>query len=123
MKKAVFLIIVMLIGAVVFIFSTYDNEDNKSKTIEFTRNANSSDGSYWEYELSTDTVITEVDYYTSKFPLNFGSGYKQHWTFEAIGEGEVTISWIAYEGDTYDEKHSYSVTYSVDSKGKFHLVS
>lgn len=29
----------------------------------------------------------EKQYYESKFPLNFGSGYKQNWIFEITGEG------------------------------------
>ncbi len=47
--------------------------------------------------------------YTSKFPVNFGAGYKQHWIFEMIGAGEVTIDWLAYEGDAYIKKATHTV--------------
>lgn len=69
---------------------------NNSKNVTFMQNGNYSSGSYWEYELSTEDVIKEVDYHTSRFYLNFGPGYQQNWEFEIVGEGEVTIHWLAY---------------------------
>lgn len=99
-----------------------DTAANQSK-IEFTQSANSSSGSYWEYTLSTDDILVETDYQTSKSPLNFGPGYKQHWTFEIMQAGEVTIEWLAYEGDSYKESDSYSVTYVFDDNGNYQIKS
>lgn len=120
-KKFLFTIVLML--QILTVFSACDDSSSSQSEIEFTQSANSSSGSYWEYELSTDNVLIETEYYTSKFPLNLGSGYKQHWTFEIINSGEVTIEWLAYEGDSYKESASYSMTYVFDDNGNYHIKS
>lgn len=81
------------------------------------QSANGSAGAYWEYELSCSGVLEEIDYQTTRNALNFGPGYKQEWTFQATGEGEVTINWLAYEGDSLVQDKCYSQTYLVDGDG------
>ncbi len=95
---------------------------SEQQMMTFTQSANSSSGSYWEYELSTDTILVETDYHESKSPLNFGPGYTQHWTFEIMNAGEVTIHWLAYEGDSYKESDSYSTTYVFDADGNYDII-
>lgn len=81
------------------------------KTFELTQKASHSAGSYWEYSLSNNDVISETDYFETSF---FGPGFTQHWQFEIINDGEVTIHWTAYHsGNEIDKKNSYDVTYSV----------
>lgn len=118
-KKLLFTTVLMLQISAIF-SACVDSASDRSE-IEFTQNANSSSGSYWEYQLSTDSILAETDYHTSKFPINFGPGYKQHWTFEIINPGEVTIEWLAYEGDSYKESNSYSITYIFDDNGNYHI--
>lgn len=86
-------------------------KDNK---LYFTENGNGSLGASWEYEISSDGILREVDYYESKFVI-LGPGYSQHWVFEPIGQGEVTINWISYRaGTSIVESECYYVTYVVD---------
>lgn len=76
-----------------------------------SQTANSSSGSYWEYEMGAEDVLTESEYYETRF---LGPGYTQHWEFEAVGEGNVTILWKHYiTGGHLDAKQSYSATYQV----------
>ena len=82
-------------------------------TLRQEQTANSSSGSYWEYELSTEGVLAESEYYETRF---LGPGYTQHWEFEVVGEGNVTIFWKQYNsGRDFDSKHSYYVTYKVEN--------
>lgn len=108
--KYIFLTILVIISTLILIFQ----KDNKSEAdFCLKQSANSSSGTYWEYELSTDKIIKETNYYETRFPLNF-TGYKQNWEFDIIGRGDVTVYWKAYDGGSYDEKNCYSVTYSFD---------
>ena len=84
------------------------------------QSANGSSGTFWKYELSTENVIQEKKYYTTQF---LGSGYTQHWIFEIIGEGEVTIHWLAYTYGDYTESKSYSTTYWIGEDRKWIQVS
>ena len=80
-----------------------------------TQSANHSSGSYWECELSDDSVLVQKDYYETSF---LGPGYRQHWEFEVIGEGTVTIFWKAYNSGTdFDAKHSYYAVYTAGEGG------
>ncbi len=74
--------------------------------------ANSSNGSYWEYELSTEDVLAESGYYETGF---LGPGYTQHWKFEAVGEGNVTLLWKHYTagGMNFDANQTYYAAYQV----------
>lgn len=121
MKKIYLILIIFLfLIAPVYICS---NNTCKSKEVLLSQSANSSSGSYWTYELSTEDIIREKQYYESKFPLNFGSGYKQNWIFEITGEGEVTVNWIAYSGDSIDIKKSYNITYYFENDGSYQIMS
>ena len=84
------------------------------------QSANGSSGTFWKYELSTDDILREQKYYTTQF---LGSGYTQHWNFEIIGEGEVTIHWLAYTYGDYTEAKSYSTTYRISEDKKCIQVS
>lgn len=92
--------------------------DPSNQIIELTQKGNSSAGSYWEYSLSNDDVIQETDYYKTSF---LGPGYTQHWKFEILNDGNVTIHWTAYHGDRESEKDSYDTTYYV-SDGKLRAI-
>lgn len=113
-----------LIGTIsaitVFMLSSCSTSKNGSETFTLSQTANGSSGSYWEYTLSTDNVIKEIDYYETSI---IGPGYRQYWIFEITGEGEVTINWLAYEGDSYSEKNSYGITYFFDDEGKRTVIS
>ena len=87
-----------------------------------SQTGNHSAGDWWDYELSNDTVIREMDYTESQL-VPVSPGYQQHWKFEIIGEGDVTIYWQAYKGDHFSEKHSYSVTYHFDENGNYTVLS
>lgn len=123
MKNKGLLIIILLIACAVVVIFTRNQDEEKAPEVILSQKANSSSGSYWEYELSTDTIINEIEYYESKFSLNVGPGYTQNWRFEVIGEGKITVKWLAYEGDSYKESASYSVTYLFDDEGKYTIVS
>jgi predicted secreted protein len=83
----------------------------KPVVLRQAQTANSSNGSYWEYELSAEDVLTESEYYETSF---LGPGYTQHWEFEAVGEGNATIIWKHYTaGKNLDTQHSYCATYQV----------
>lgn len=119
MKKIYLIIFLFLIASVY----TCSNSTCKNKEVLLSQSANSSSGLYWTYELSTEGIISEKQYYESKFPLNFGPGYKQNWIFEVIGEGEVTVNWIAYSGSSINLKRSYNVTYYFESDGSYQIMS
>ena len=107
MKKRLFCI---LIGT--SLLAACDSSANNTLIISHT--ANGSMGENWKYEMSTDEVLRESDHKSaSQFPV-FGA--KHTWTFEAIGAGEVTLYWTAYEsGNEIVEDECYSVTYIVDN--------
>lgn len=108
--------VIALIAVYIAAFIMHITEEPSAPEVILSQKANSSSGSYWEYELSNTSVIEEIDYYTSRFPFNF-AGYEQHWKFRVIGEGEVTIHWLAYDGGDYSADKSYSETYIFDSRG------
>lgn len=81
-----------------------------SSVIELEQRGNGSSGSYWEYSLSNNDVIKETDYYETRF---LGPGYTQHWTFEIINDGDVTIHWKAFAGGHEHNMDSYDEVYSV----------
>lgn len=92
--------------------------DPSNQIIELTQKGNSSAGNYWEYSLSNDDVIKEANYYETSF---IGPGYTQHWKFEILNDGNVTIHWTAYDGGSVSEKNSYDLTYYV-SDGKLRAI-
>ncbi len=93
-------------------FTSFNKDDNR---LYCSQSANGSAGDHWGCELVPDNILKEVDYYTTKFPLNLGPGYVENWVFEPIGQGEVTINWTAYTGGAFvDEDSSYYVVYTVD---------
>lgn len=114
-------LIILFIMASIFIYTKKVRNGNKE--IRFSQQANSSSGTYWHYSLSTNTVISEKEYYATRFPLNFGSGYTENWIFDIIGDGDVTIQWFAYKGDALSEKDSYSITYHFEENGEYHITS
>lgn len=93
---------------------------SSSDTIAFTQKANGSAGHYWEYELSNNDILQEISYTQTQI---FPPGYTQHWTFQVLGEGDVTIHWIAYKGGDISEKDSYSITYHFDENAKYSVIS
>ena len=107
MKKR--LLCILLVSS---LLTACNNSANNTLTISHTTNG--SMGENWEYEMSVDGVLQEKEHsLLSLFPL-FGT--KHTWIFEAIGAGEVTIYWTAYEsGNEIVEDECYSVTYTVDS--------
>lgn len=109
------------IAAVIFsvaLVSLTACSDPSNHIIELTQKGNSSAGNYWEYSLSNNDVIKETDYYETSF---LGPGYTQHWKFEILNDGNVTIHWTAYNGSSVSEKDSYYATYYV-SDGKLRLI-
>ena len=115
MKRTVSLLLFVLLSVV---FLTSCNSDN-DRYVRFIKNANGSSGSYWEYELDRDDIIRETEYKEDRSFLNFGPGYRQKWTFEIIGQGEVRINWIAYEGGTYSQKDSFTEIFTFDEDGNY----
>lgn len=108
---------------VIIVVYKYANRICKDDEVLLSQSANSSNGSYWTYELSTEDIIREKQYYESRFPLNFGPGYQQNWIFEIIDEGEVTIHWIAYSGDSINLKKSYNITYYFKNDGSYQIMT
>ena len=79
-------------------------------------------GNYWEYRLSNNNVIREIEYYHGRFFLNLGPAETQNWIFELVNEGEVTITWQEYEGGGF-VGDSYEITYYFDEKGEYTVIS
>ena len=116
--KRLLVLIIVLAGftaAAVILFIINNGQKYDKHHIKISQKANSSSGQYWEYKMSNETVLKEIDRYDwSLFPLS--SHYDQVWVFEPIGQGEVTINWLVYQGSWLNEKKSYSVTYEVDGE-------
>lgn len=113
-----------LLFAIIFTFLIFNiiacNTTNsfKSKTMKISQYSNGSSGECWSYEFSKEGVLEEEEYYTSRFFLNFGPGYRENWIFKSVGEGEVTVYWIKYSGGCdIVESECYEVIYTVDSAG------
>lgn len=115
MKKSIAAVIISIT-----LISLTACSDSSNQMIELTQKANSSAGKEWQYCLSNEDVIREIDYYETRFFLS--PGYTQHWKFEVINDGIVTIHWTAYHGSNESEKDSYDVTYCV-SDGNLSIVS
>ena len=113
MKKCCYLQLLIILTV---IFSSCSS----TGTIEFTQNANGSAGHFWKYELSNHDILQEISYTQTQI---FPPGYKQHWTFQVLGEGDVTIHWIAYKYGDLSEKDAYSITYHFDENGKYSKIS
>lgn len=107
--KAVRIILVILM---LLTLTACADKDNK---IYCSQNANHSLGAEWKYEIMPADILKETDHYERRSPFNCGPGYSQHWVFEPIGQGEVTINWISYEGgNDVVESECYYVVYNVD---------
>ena len=104
----------MQIVAILFVVLLTGCESMPKSQLTISQSANGSSGEYWEYEFSCDGVLKELSYETSQNIFNFGPGYTESWTFEAVGEGEVTLTWYAYENGGLVLNDSYSVTYCID---------
>ena len=90
-----------------------------SRYIIVQQYANSSSGIHWTYELSSNTVIQESDYFQSiAIP-----GYTQKWKFAVIESGEVTIYWKQYIGGDLAEQNCYAVTYQIDENKNWKIIS
>lgn len=128
MKSRYKLLLLVILMAVVFVVTRFfDNEnptakEEKNRGIRFTQTANDRGGNYWEYKLSNDKVITEIDYYHSRSFLNFGPAETQNWIFEPVNTGEVTITWQEYEGGGFVGS-SYEVTYYFDKDGNYTVLN
>lgn len=122
------LLLVILIGAAFVTTRFFDNEnpgvneDVHKDGILFTQIANDRGGNYWEYKLSNEKVIKEIEHYYSRFFLNFGPAERQNWVFELVDAGEVTITWQEYEGGGF-VGDSYEITYYFDEEGKYTVIS
>jgi predicted secreted protein len=97
-------------------------ETEKEEAIHFTQEANGSSGEHWQYELDNNNVIQEKKYYETDLTFVLAPGHTQHWLFEQIGVGEVTITWKAYEGRAYQEEKSYRITYYFDDQGEYTVL-
>ena len=85
-------------------------------TITFSKIAYESNGESWSYEMSNSDVLKEIKYRRGIL------GSADEWTFEQIGEGEVTIKWIAWRAGIYNERDSYSITYYFDEDGTYTIL-
>lgn len=102
----------------IFLLTGCGKKDNK---LYFSQPANGSRGQSWKYEIDPEGVLKEVDFYESYIPP---IAKCENWTFEPIGQGEVTISWICFvSGTSIDEKECYSVKYRVDENLKAKKIS
>lgn len=128
MKGRYKLLLLVILLAVAFVVTRFfDNENPATKEehkegIRFTQTTNDRGGNYWEYRLSNDKVIREIEHYNSRFFLNFGPGETQNWIFELVNAGEVTITWQEYEGGGFIGD-SYEVTYYFDAEGNYTVIS
>lgn len=121
--KKIFYIMLIILFIIALIFNYTKNVHNDNKEIHFSQQANNSNGTYWNYSLSTNTIISEKEYYETHSPLNFGPGYTENWIFDIIGDGDVTIQWLAYKGGSLSEKDSYSITYHFEENGEYSTIS
>lgn len=122
MKRRFYTMLIILFFMAV-VFNNTNNVHNDKNEIRFSQQANGSSGTYWNYSISTNTVISEKEYYETRSPISFGPGYTENWIFEIIGEGDVTIQWLAYKGGTLSETDSYSITYRFEENGKYRIIS
>ncbi len=106
--------IALLVVLVVVILGVW--QMSRPTTLHIAQFASGSSGEFWTCELSTDTVLKEIEYEENIF------GSEQEWTFEQIGVGEVTIRWNAHEGGEYIESGSYSITYYFDEEGNYTVL-
>lgn len=122
------LLLLVILVVVAFVMARYFGNENSSpkekhkEGIRFTQTMNDRGGNYWVYRLSIDNVIREIEYYRSRFFLNFGPAETQNWIFELVNEGEVTITWQEYEGGGF-VGDSYEVTYYFDEEGEYTVIS
>lgn len=118
-KKILLAVVLMVIAIILTRFSKKEEETvpKHKEGIKFSQNANGSSGRNWKYQLDTEDVIKEIEYYTSRHFLNFGPGYEQNWIFEVVNPGEVTVTWFEYESGN-DLEGSYSIRYYVDTNGE-----
>lgn len=122
-KMKILFFTVLLILFFIALILTYPKIKHQHKEVHFSQKANSSSGAYWDYSLSTNTVISEKEHYETRFPLNFGPGYTENWIFEIMDEGNVTIQWLAYQGGFLSEKDSYCITSHFEKNGEYHVIS
>ena len=124
--KVLLLVILVAVAFVITRFGDNENpvtkEDKYEEGIRFTQTAHDRGGNYWEYKLSNDTVIKEIERYHSRFFLNFGPAVTQNWIFELVNAGEVTITWMECEGGK-TVGDSYEITYYFDDAGKYTVIS
>lgn len=124
--KVLLLVILVVVAFVATRFwadeSPVTKGDAHKDGIRFTQTTNDRGGNYWEYRLSNEKVIREIEHYNSRFFLNFGPAETQNWVFELVDAGEVTITWQEFEGGGF-EGDSYEITYLFDEDGKYTVIS
>ena len=121
-KKILLAVVLMVIAIILTRFSKKEETVPKHKEgIKFSQNANGSSGRNWKYQLDTEDVIKEIEYYTSRHFLNIGPGYEQNWIFEVVNPGEVTVTWFEYESGN-DLEGTYSIRYYVDTNGELTIL-
>jgi len=128
MKDRYKALLVMVLVVVTFVLIHFCGDEvsvtskEHKEGIRFTQTANNRGGNYWEYRLSSDKVIREIEYYHSRSFLNFGPAETQNWIFEPVNAGEVTITWQEYEGGGF-VGDSYDVTYYFDEDGNYTVLN
>lgn len=118
-SKIAFIIVLLAIIAVILIVQNIPILKaffGKKDVLVFQMNNDSSSGIYYKYELDRDDILRETDHYSARHFAGCVHGYSEIWEFEVIGDGEITISWIACENGSVNENMSFYETYLINDK-------
>lgn len=113
--------IILLVIAAAFIASTailiiqrVQSKRPRTGDVMFKMPANGSSGEHYEYAFDRDDILREVDRYSKSVPIVFQASVDV-WEFDIIGEGELTVSWTAYQGGSDIVKDEcFAETYRVE---------
>lgn len=114
--------ILTLLAAILSLF----NFNTPKTTVELYHNPSS--GYRWEYDMDTSGVLSYSEsHYTpdSGSALTGKGGGTQHYTFRAVGEGTVNITFSYYKYDNLKKvvASQYVYTYTVAQDGTITLKS
>ncbi|MBQ8246924.1 MAG: hypothetical protein IJZ42_07305 [Lachnospiraceae bacterium] len=109
-------IVILIIAGIFIIWNSNQPKEGLSFYIPYKYDI----ATGWQYELSEDDIIQEVD--DVDYDLSSGN-YIQYWRFEPVNQGTVTINFTYVYQTEIIEEEGFSITYRVDENNNIEMVS
>lgn len=96
------------------------NNNQSQESLMFYLPYESSYDTGWQYKLSEDNIIQEVD--DIDYDMIYGQDI-QYWSFEPVNSGTITIDFIYRYESAEVQEECFSLTYLVDEENNIVMIS